>query len=96
MRVNHGEKIGIVGRTGAGKSSIMIGLSPDLFKFWFPNFTFILPALFRIVELSSGTIILDGVDLSKIGLADLRKSLSIIPQDPVSLKEPPSSYISLI
>lgn len=41
-------------------------------------------ALFRLVELSSGSITLDGVDLSKIGLADLRKALAIIPQDPVS------------
>ena len=41
-------------------------------------------ALFRLVELSSGSITLDGVDLSKIGLADLRKVLAIIPQDPVS------------
>jgi ABC-type multidrug transport system fused ATPase/permease subunit len=42
-------------------------------------------ALFRIVELSSGSILLDGVDVSQIGLTDLRKSLAIIPQDPVSI-----------
>ncbi|KAI9439889.1 ABC transporter [Lactarius indigo] len=63
MSVEGGEKIGIVGRTGAGKSSIMI-------------------ALFRIVELVSGSISIDGVDISKLGLNDVRNAISIIPQDP--------------
>ncbi|KAH9068492.1 ABC transporter [Lactarius deliciosus] len=63
MSVEGGEKIGIVGRTGAGKSSIMI-------------------ALFRIVELVSGSIKIDGVDISKLGLNDVRNAISIIPQDP--------------
>ena len=62
MSVQGGEKIGVVGRTGAGKSSL-------------------LTALFRLVELAEGGIEVDGVDISKIGLADLRKGLAIIPQD---------------
>ncbi|KAI0303610.1 ABC transporter [Multifurca ochricompacta] len=62
MNVKGGEKIGIVGRTGAGKSSIMT-------------------ALFRIVELTSGSINIDGVDISKLGLGDVRSAISIIPQD---------------
>ncbi|XP_071151901.1 multidrug resistance-associated protein 1-like isoform X2 [Mytilus edulis] len=59
-----GEKVGIVGRTGAGKSSLMM-------------------ALFRLIEASDGSIVIDGQRISDMGLHDLRSKLTILPQDPV-------------
>ncbi|XP_065304617.1 ATP-binding cassette sub-family C member 5-like [Dermacentor albipictus] len=59
-----GSKVGIVGRTGAGKSSILV-------------------ALMRMKELESGCILLDGVDISTLGLHDLRSAIAVIPQEPV-------------
>ncbi|KAK0632070.1 hypothetical protein B0T14DRAFT_20538 [Immersiella caudata] len=62
--VESNERVGVVGRTGAGKSSLTL-------------------ALFRFLEARSGSIHIDGQDISKINLHDLRSRLAIIPQDPV-------------
>ncbi|KAK3352219.1 ABC transporter [Lasiosphaeria hispida] len=64
FQINPAERIGVVGRTGAGKSSLTL-------------------ALFRFIEPRSGSIYIDGLDISKINLSDLRSRLAIIPQDPV-------------
>lgn len=63
------EKIGVVGRTGSGKSTLTLGL-------------------LRILELAeqngkTGQIVLDKTAIGSIGLHELRKKITIIPQDPV-------------
>ena len=60
--IQPGHKVGIVGRTGSGKSTLSL-------------------AFFRFLEAESGSIIIDGIDISSISLESLRRRLTIIPQD---------------
>jgi len=64
VEMKGGARVGIVGRTGAGKSSLI-------------------STLLRLVELDAGTIYIDELDISVLGLAALRSAIAVIPQDPV-------------
>eukprot|EP01111_Echinosteliopsis_oligospora_P007904 TRINITY_DN2325_c0_g1_i1.p1 TRINITY_DN2325_c0_g1~~TRINITY_DN2325_c0_g1_i1.p1 ORF type:complete len:1459 (-),score=347.50 TRINITY_DN2325_c0_g1_i1:133-4509(-) len=64
ISIRPGEKIGIVGRTGAGKSTFA-------------------SCLFRMVDLSAGRIIIDGVDIHNLPIDQLRSHLTILPQTPM-------------
>ncbi|CAG2107630.1 unnamed protein product, partial [Medioppia subpectinata] len=62
--IKGGERVGIVGRTGAGKSSL-------------------LAVLFRMHQIT-GSVTIDGVDTKSIPLHDLRRNISIIPQEAIA------------
>ncbi|KAJ2252888.1 ATP-binding cassette glutathione S-conjugate transporter ycf1 [Coemansia sp. RSA 455] len=67
LTINPGEKIGIVGRTGAGKSSLA-------------------KVLFRLIhENTSGSILVDGHNISEFGVGDYRPRLGMIPQESTML-----------
>lgn len=55
-------KVGVLGRTGGGKSTLAL-------------------SFFRFVEATEGRILIDDVDISKIGLTDLRSRITIIPRE---------------
>jgi ABC-type multidrug transport system fused ATPase/permease subunit len=64
FEVAAGTRVGIIGRTGSGKSTLF-------------------QSLFRFIEAERGAIEIDGVDIASVPLTRLRRSLAIIPQDPV-------------
>ena len=66
LAIRPGQKVGICGRTGSGKSSL-------------------LAALFRLLELKSGQIFVDGQDISTLPRQTIRSSLIAVPQDPFLL-----------
>jgi ATP-binding cassette subfamily C (CFTR/MRP) protein 1 len=70
VSIEGNKKIGIVGRTGSGKSTFILGLLRIL-------------EIADNSDESRGSISLDGEDISEIGLHYLRHCVSVIPQDPV-------------
>lgn len=63
ISITGGEKIAICGRSGSGKSSLLMALA-------------------RMIELTTGTIIIDNLDLSTLERAAVRSQLTIVPQEP--------------
>jgi ATP-binding cassette subfamily B protein len=64
VRIEAGEKVGLVGYSGSGKST-------------FVNL------ILRFFPLEHGQILIDGQDISHVTLESLRKSIALIPQDPI-------------
>jgi len=64
FQIKSGERVGVVGRTGSGKSTLV-------------------QALFRVLEAEQGKIIIDDVDISRLGLHKLRRGISVVNQYPV-------------
>jgi ATP-binding cassette subfamily C (CFTR/MRP) protein 1 len=62
-----GQKIGVCGKSGSGKSSLIT-------------------SLFRMLEITEGTLTIDGVDLSTVSRQTIRERLNAIPQDPIFIK----------
>ncbi|KAI9148264.1 ABC multidrug transporter B [Paramyrothecium foliicola] len=67
IKISAGQKVGICGRSGSGKSSTLL-------------------VLLRLLELSSGTIRIDDVDLSTVPREHIRSHITTIPQDPVKFR----------
>jgi ATP-binding cassette, subfamily C (CFTR/MRP), member 1 len=67
MSILPGEKLGICGRTGSGKSSLIM-------------------TLLRLLEISQGSVVIDGIDITTIPRQILRSRLNAIPQDPFFLQ----------
>ncbi|SPO21955.1 related to ABC transporter [Ustilago trichophora] len=61
-----GKRLGIVGRSGSGKSTTLL-------------------ALFRMIEMRSGTIRIDGQSISEMAARKLRSQMTIVPQNPLVL-----------
>jgi ABC-type multidrug transport system fused ATPase/permease subunit len=71
VEIKGGQRVGVVGRTGSGKSSLLLTLLRIVEPFVDPD------------EKYESPIVIDGVDVLRIGLTDLRSKIGIIPQNPV-------------
>lgn len=67
LSIASGENVGIVGRTGSGKSTLTLGL-------------------FRLLAKHTGKILIDGRDIAELPLHEVRSALTVIPQDPGTLR----------
>jgi ABC-type multidrug transport system fused ATPase/permease subunit len=66
LSVTHGQKVAVCGRTGSGKSSLLL-------------------ALLRMIDLTEGTIVIDGIDISTVPRDLIRSKFVTVSQDVVSL-----------
>ncbi|KAI3011394.1 hypothetical protein CBS147352_8830 [Aspergillus niger] len=66
MHIEPGDKVAICGRSGSGKSSLVLCLG-------------------GLLPIQSGTVQIDGVDLSNVCSEDILRRLSVVPQDPCFL-----------
>jgi ATP-binding cassette, subfamily C (CFTR/MRP), member 1 len=62
LSIQAGQKIGICGGSGSGKSSIIA-------------------ALFRMLEVQTGSITIDGVDITQLSRQEVRSRINAIPQE---------------
>lgn len=64
LKISDGESVAFVGRSGAGKTTLI-------------------KLLLRFYNVSSGKIMIDGVDIKKMRKSDLRSLMGVVPQEPV-------------
>ncbi|RYO90243.1 hypothetical protein DL762_002765 [Monosporascus cannonballus] len=63
IHIKSGQKVAICGRSGSGKSSLVMALA-------------------RLLDLTSGTITIDGLDVSTVPRSTVRSALNMVPQEP--------------
>ncbi|KAJ5740717.1 hypothetical protein N7493_000589 [Penicillium malachiteum] len=67
LSVKAGEKVGICGRTGSGKTSMIM-------------------SIFRMIELTSGVVTVDGEDISRLPRSEIRSRINGVSQDSLLFK----------
>jgi ABC-type multidrug transport system fused ATPase/permease subunit len=88
FQLRGGEKVGVCGRTGAGKSSLLfplfrlVELDPALAPTMLDVSTGLPIPVDPNEEPNKGRVLIDGIDIAKVALHRVRQSVAIIPQDP--------------